>query len=145
MPIGRLRRLLAGHAAAIPLGIAWLRSQTTGPFAGTVTGRSRKRARANLSGMPDYGFRKAGPSPKWVGGLLNTAQGKGGNLGCGRVPDHRAERVRLGAAPIVWLDWDKISRGDADLKGSVGRAALTAARRIRQRQKPHPACPRDLN
>src|SRR5215831_8510378 len=38
MPIGRLRRLLAGRAAAIPLGIAWLRSQTTGPFAGTVTG-----------------------------------------------------------------------------------------------------------
>ena len=41
-------------------------------------------------------------------------------VGCGRVPDHRAECMCLGAAPIVRLGWDKISRGDADLEDSVG-------------------------
>src|SRR5258708_1924221 len=38
----------------------------------------------------------------------------------GRVPDYHAECMCLGAAPIVRLGWDKISRGDADLEDSVG-------------------------
>src|SRR5262249_18371491 len=66
-------------------------------------------------------------------------------LGRGRVPDHRAECVCLGPAPIVWLDWDKISRGDADLKHSVGASgAYRCKENQRQRQKPHSAWPRDL-
>src|SRR5262249_20759569 len=64
-------------------------------------------------------------------------------LGSGRVPDYCAECVCLGAAPIVWLDWDKISRGDADLEDSVGARRENPHREEdqRQRQKPQPACP----
>src|SRR5215831_5021885 len=131
--------LRAWRQADLEAFATYYADRATAAFVGGTCSRNtawhRMAAFADHWSLRGYGY--------W--GLLNTAQGKGGNLGCGRVPDHRAERVRLGAAPIVWLDWDKISRGDADLKGSVGRAALTAARRIRQRQKPHPACPRDLN
>src|SRR5262245_37859324 len=41
-------------------------------------------------------------------------------LGCGRIPDRCAECVCLGTAPVVWFDWDKILRSDADLEDAVG-------------------------
>src|SRR5262245_40934374 len=63
-------------------------------------------------------------------------------LGCGWVPDYCAEGVCLGAAPIIWLDWDKISRSYADLQDSVGpRRNARRQEDQRQRQKPHSACP----
>src|SRR5499427_1249205 len=43
-------------------------------------------------------------------------------LGCGWVPDHCAECVCLGAAPIIWLDWDKISLATPTLKTASARA-----------------------
>src|SRR5215467_1283857 len=56
-------------------------------------------------------------------------------LGCGWVPDHCAECVCLGAAPIIWLDWHKISRSDADLEDSVGPRG--SPRRDEDRQREH--------
>src|SRR5215472_289511 len=76
MPIQQLQRLLAERVAAIPLGIVWPRSLGTGPFADMVFGRSKKGARANLLGIPDYRFRKAGRSPKWVGACLRLHRAK---------------------------------------------------------------------
>src|SRR5262245_4498992 len=66
-------------------------------------------------------------------------------LGCGWVPNHCAECVCLGAAPIIWLDWDKISHSDADHEDSVGpRGNPHREEDQRQRQKPHSACPKWL-
>ena len=57
----------------------------------------------------------------------------------GRVPDHRAERVRAGAAPIVGLGRDEIARGDAGLEDSVGLRNIEHCEEDqRERQQPHP-------
>src|SRR5262249_17790131 len=64
-------------------------------------------------------------------------------VSCGRVPDHRAEGVCLGTAPIVRLSWDKISRGDADPEDSVGPRNIYRNEEDQCcRQKPHPTRPR---
>src|SRR5262249_36118770 len=76
MAIQQLQCSLAERVAAIPLGIVWPRSLGTGPFAGMVSGRLKKRARVNLLGIPDYRFRKAGRSPKWVGPCLRLHRAK---------------------------------------------------------------------
>lgn len=62
-----LRRLSEGPATEIRPGVEWPLTRAIGPFAGTDSGRLRKRGRASLWVMPDYGFRKDGLNPKSVG------------------------------------------------------------------------------
>src|SRR6185437_2583730 len=57
----------------------------------------------------------------------------------GRIPDRRAERMCLGAAPIVRLGGNKITRGQTDLKDRVlcARNIWCREKDQPQGQKPH--------
>ena len=57
----------------------------------------------------------------------------------GRIPDRRAERMCFGAAPIVKLSGNKITRGKTDLKDRVlcARNIWCREKDQAQGQKPH--------